>query len=287
MICSSCHNETDAASLFCHVCDAYRPDPNCGKKANVATRLLAHFLDVLVAFAILFTIALVSCGLSVAGVGLGGSTNSQVVAVAGAALGFMTFVVAFVGYVAVLCVFLARGKSPGKALAGIRVVDKRNGSFPGFGRMLLRETLGKFVSGLFLGLGYFFAIFDRDSQAWHDKIAGTVVLKGGGTALQTGAALQSGSATPVYALPIQPAGPSTSAEPTTQFRAETLLKDGTVAASVLELASGGLQVPAAPVPPTARPILKSAQAALCPKCGTSADNNDRFCTGCGTPLSAV
>jgi len=59
----------------------------------------------------------------------------------------------------------------------IRAADKRSGGLPGFGRMLLRETLGKIVSGLFLGLGYFWAVFDRDSQAWHDKIAGTVVLK--------------------------------------------------------------------------------------------------------------
>jgi len=42
--------------------------------------------------------------------------------------------------------------------------------------MLLRETLGKWVSGWFLGLGWFWAIWDRDAQAWHDKIAGTVVL---------------------------------------------------------------------------------------------------------------
>ena len=90
MICSSCHNEIDAASLFCHVCDAYRPDPDCGKKASVASRLLAHFLDVLLAFAIFFTIALVPCGLGAAGVGLGSSANSQNVAGAGAALGFMT-----------------------------------------------------------------------------------------------------------------------------------------------------------------------------------------------------
>lgn len=179
MICASCHNETDAASLFCHVCDVYRPDPILGKKANVAARLLAHFLDILAAGAIFLTILLVSCGVGAAGVGLGSSANSEEVAGAGAVMGVGTFFLALIGYVCLLCVFLARGKTPGKALAGIRVVDKRNGTYPGFGRMFIRETLGKFVSGLFLGLGYFFAIFDRDSQAWHDKIAGTVVLSGG------------------------------------------------------------------------------------------------------------
>lgn len=43
--------------------------------------------------------------------------------------------------------------------------------------MLLRETLGKFVSSLFLGLGMFWAIWDKDRQTWHDKIAGTVVIR--------------------------------------------------------------------------------------------------------------
>jgi predicted anti-sigma-YlaC factor YlaD len=43
--------------------------------------------------------------------------------------------------------------------------------------MLVREIVGKFVSGLFLGIGYFWAIFDKEGQAWHDKIAGTVVTR--------------------------------------------------------------------------------------------------------------
>jgi uncharacterized RDD family membrane protein YckC len=116
------------------------------------------------------TIALVSCGI---GAGVSSGTGDGT----GGALGFGTFVIAIIGYVGFLLFFLAQGKTPGKSIAGLRVADKRNGSFPGVGRMLLRETLGKFVSGLFLGLGYFWAIFDRDCQAWHDKIAGTVVLK--------------------------------------------------------------------------------------------------------------
>ncbi len=35
------------------------------------------------------------------------------------------------------------------------------------------------LSKLFLGLGFFWAIWDKDGQAWHDKIAGTVVLRKG------------------------------------------------------------------------------------------------------------
>jgi uncharacterized RDD family membrane protein YckC len=57
------------------------------------------------------------------------------------------------------------------------VVDQRNGDIPGFGKMFLREIVGRFLSGLFFGLGYFWSLFDKNAQAWHDKLAGTVVIK--------------------------------------------------------------------------------------------------------------
>ena len=118
-----------------------------------------------------------SCAIGGAGVQAGSAVNSENLAGAGMLAGFGTFVLAAIGYIVFLLLFLAKGKTPGKAIMGIRVTDKRNGSLPGIGRMLLRETLGKIVSGFLFGLGYLWAIFDRDAQAWHDKIAGTVVLK--------------------------------------------------------------------------------------------------------------
>ena len=57
------------------------------------------------------------------------------------------------------------------------MVDYQTGTIPGFGKMFVREIVGRFISGDFNGLGYFWAIFDKNSQAWHDKIAGTVVLQ--------------------------------------------------------------------------------------------------------------
>jgi uncharacterized RDD family membrane protein YckC len=284
MICNSCHNETDAASLFCHICDAYRTNPECGKKANVATRLFAHFLDGLVAITIFFTIVMVSCGIGAAGVGLGSAANSQGVAAGSMAMGFLTFVLAFCGYVVFLCFFISRGKTPGKALVGIRVVDKRDGSFPGFGRMLLRETLGKFVSGLFLGVGYFWAIFDRDSQAWHDKIAGTVVLKGGLETLQTRATLQSGPV-PVHERSV---GLPSVVNPPSPVALETASVGGSVTAI-------GAHEPAATRPqdltnlsvPAATLISNNVPRAICSKCGSSADDDSRFCAVCGSPLQAA
>jgi uncharacterized RDD family membrane protein YckC len=164
MICPSCNREVEP-SLFCHVCDVYMGNPAAGTKAGVARRFAAQILDGVAVWVIFFLV------LALAGIVAGASQS--------AGLTLTTAFWAFIGYVVFAFWFLSQGKTPGKWMVGIRVVDKRQGFNPGLGRMLVRETIGKFVSGLFFGLGYFWAIFDREAQAWHDKIAGTVVVRQG------------------------------------------------------------------------------------------------------------
>jgi len=43
--------------------------------------------------------------------------------------------------------------------------------------IILRETIGKFVSGIILGIGYLMVAWDPKKQALHDKIAGTYVIR--------------------------------------------------------------------------------------------------------------
>ena len=104
-----------------------------------------------------------------------------------------------------------RGQTPGKMAFGIMVVDKQ-GNKPGLGRAALREILCKFVFSsvpailvfsllvlltfwveiekfvyifyilflLWLGLACLGALsiaWDKEKQGWHDKIAGTYVVK--------------------------------------------------------------------------------------------------------------
>jgi uncharacterized RDD family membrane protein YckC len=85
--------------------------------------------------------------------------------------------IAAVAYTVAILMFMRRGLTPGKWLLGERVVDKITGDPVGFWRMLLRSVMKNTVSSFFLGLGYLWAIWDRDAQAWHDKIASTVVIK--------------------------------------------------------------------------------------------------------------
>ena len=68
------------------------------------------------------------------------------------------------------------GSTFGMSLLHIKVVRK-DGSYPGFLRAGLRGTFGYWVSGLIFGLGFIWAAFDSERQAWHDKIFDTFVIE--------------------------------------------------------------------------------------------------------------
>lgn len=70
-----------------------------------------------------------------------------------------------------------RGQTPGKMILKLKVVNIGTPNPPGFIRAFLREIIGKPISAFFFLLGFFWAIWDSKKQTWHDKIAGTVVIK--------------------------------------------------------------------------------------------------------------
>jgi uncharacterized RDD family membrane protein YckC len=69
-----------------------------------------------------------------------------------------------------------KGRTPGKMLMGLQVVSA-DGAPLDFGASFLR-SVGYLVSSLLFTfpLGFIWAAFDKKKQAWHDKIAGTVVI---------------------------------------------------------------------------------------------------------------
>ncbi|MSQ40184.1 MAG: RDD family protein [Dehalococcoidia bacterium] len=68
-----------------------------------------------------------------------------------------------------------QGQTLGKMLLRIKVVDEA-GRAPGLKKALLRETLGKFVSTIAMGVGFLWVVWDKEKQGWHDKIARTHVI---------------------------------------------------------------------------------------------------------------
>ena len=57
-----------------------------------------------------------------------------------------------------------------------RIVDAKTGGKPTT-RQLIVRYLGYFVSTIPLGLGLLWVAFDPRKQGWHDKLAGTVVVR--------------------------------------------------------------------------------------------------------------
>ena len=78
--------------------------------------------------------------------------------------------------VAVVLFWIARQATPGKMAIGARVVDTKTGGKPGTGQLIVRY-LGYYVSMVPLLLGLIWVAFDPRKQGWHDKLAGTVVVR--------------------------------------------------------------------------------------------------------------
>ncbi len=68
------------------------------------------------------------------------------------------------------------GATLGKRLLGLRVVGEDLQQVT-YGTAAVREVPGKLLSALACSLGYIWAAFDGRKQAWHDKIAGTLVIR--------------------------------------------------------------------------------------------------------------
>ena len=71
----------------------------------------------------------------------------------------------------------------GMRALSLKVVDARTGGATDYSRAFIR-SLARIVAGLVCALGYFWVIWDKEKQGWHDKIATTYVVPhvGGGAA---------------------------------------------------------------------------------------------------------
>jgi len=69
----------------------------------------------------------------------------------------------------------SRGQTLGQMAMGIRVIDFNTGGPIGYGRAFIR-WLVSIVSAIPLFLGYFWMLWDKEKQCWHDKAANDVVV---------------------------------------------------------------------------------------------------------------
>ena len=78
--------------------------------------------------------------------------------------------------IAVIVFWIYRQATPGKMIIGARIVDATTAGPPTTGQLIGRY-FGYYVSMIPLFLGMIWVAFDARKQGWHDKLAGTVVVR--------------------------------------------------------------------------------------------------------------
>jgi uncharacterized RDD family membrane protein YckC len=168
MYCSNCGNKIEDNQIYCGNCGSAIATGH--EYAGYWRRYGALMLDYLVIY-IVFLV-----GLFVVMVGaIGASFSSDRSSGAGllSLLYFPVFFVMVILYFALMESSGAQG-SLGKMAVGMKVVDM-GGNRISFGKAILRQ-IGKIVSILIIGIGFFMCGFTEKRQGLHDMIAGTLVV---------------------------------------------------------------------------------------------------------------
>lgn len=69
-----------------------------------------------------------------------------------------------------------KSATPGKMIFDLKIIDAETGGKPGKGQLIGRY-LAYYVSAIPLLLGIIWVGIDKRKQGWHDKLAGTLVIK--------------------------------------------------------------------------------------------------------------
>jgi uncharacterized RDD family membrane protein YckC len=128
------------------------------EKIGFGPRLVAYIIDLIILLVINFVIGLVL------GLVLGDS---------GSLLASLLSIVIAFGYL--IYFWTTTGQTPGKKMMGLKVIAT-DGATLNVSKAVMR-IIGYMVSGAILYLGFIWILFDTNKQGWHDKIAGTYVVK--------------------------------------------------------------------------------------------------------------
>lgn len=91
--------------------------------------------------------------------------------------GFPDFIISYVlPVVATILFWIYKCATPGKMALSVKIVDAKTGNNPTVRQFVIRY-LGYYVSLIPLGLGFLWVAWDSKKQGWHDKMAGTVVIR--------------------------------------------------------------------------------------------------------------
>lgn len=133
-------------------------------------------------YGLLFSAFLIA-GLGIGGVGakdcLDAATDTCTSDQVNGPLLFLGIVVIALGAMVVLGVYCAQlgrtGRTWGRSVRNLRVVDDQTGEPIGFARAVGRTLFANIVSNI-LFLGYLWMLWDPDKCTWHDKVVHTIVV---------------------------------------------------------------------------------------------------------------
>lgn len=78
--------------------------------------------------------------------------------------------------IAIIIFWTYKSATPGKMVLKLKIVDAKTGDQPSTGQLIGRY-FGYYISTIPLLLGIIWVGIDKRKQGWHDKLAGTVVIK--------------------------------------------------------------------------------------------------------------
>lgn len=94
---------------------------------------------------------------------------------------FGAIAVGAIGLIVVAVIYLRQlgrtGQTWGRKMLNIRVVDINTGQPIGIGRAFGRTLFENTISGWLCWLGFFWMLWDKEQQTWHDKIVSSIVVR--------------------------------------------------------------------------------------------------------------
>jgi len=131
--------------------------------ADPSKRLVAYLIDVAVVGVLSFVFGILS-GIFILFGGFG------------PLLAVGIWLVYIVGLLLFYIRYWKNSTSFGKSMMKMKVVTKDGHANLGLGNMVLREIIGKMISGAAMSLGYIWILIDADKQGFHDKLVSSVVV---------------------------------------------------------------------------------------------------------------
>jgi uncharacterized RDD family membrane protein YckC len=92
----------------------------------------------------------------------------------------LSIVTLIIGYIIWGLIVWGKGTTPALQVLGMRCYLPQENRVPGFGKMALREVVGRWIIESIIWIigviSFFVFLTDKRRQPFHDKVAGTVVL---------------------------------------------------------------------------------------------------------------